>query len=133
MVEKDFRSLRVGFDQVLYLKRYFGVSTLAMLRTLRAMGYVSKAQFDEFAKLDPAAREKELFGAPSDGDGEGGAPAGGVGSWLAKFRRRPLPSDRYKLLQREAMQKIARERALRKAVQKTLPDGSGESGGHPDE
>lgn len=125
MVEKDFRSLRVGFDQVLYLKRYFGVSTLAMLRTLRAMGYVSKAQFDEFAKLDPAAREKELFGAPSDGDGEGGAPGGAVGGWLAKFRRRPLPSDRYKLLQREAMQKIARERALRKAVQKTLPDGSG--------
>jgi len=133
MVEKDFRSQRVGFDQVLYLKRYFGVSTLAMLRTLRTLGYVSKAQFDEFAQVDPAAREKELFGNLTDGNGNGGTSAGPVGGLIAKFRRRPTPSDRYKLLQREAMRKIARDRALRKAVQKTLPAGPEDSGGKTDE
>ncbi|MBM3293972.1 MAG: helix-turn-helix domain-containing protein [Candidatus Aminicenantes bacterium] len=133
MVEKEFRSQRVGFDEVLYLKRYFGVSTLAMLRTLRSLGYVSKAQSDEFARIEPAAREKELFGNLSDGNGEGGGTAGAVGGWIAKFRRRPLPSDRYKLLQREAMAKIARDRALRKAVQKTLPAGPEEAGGGLDE
>jgi Zn-dependent peptidase ImmA (M78 family) len=133
IVEKEFRSKPLSFDQVLYLKRYFGVSILAMLRTLRGLGTVSKAEFDEYAKIDPAPREKELFGSLTEGNGEGEAPAGEGSGLVAKFRRRPIPSDRYRLLQREAMRKIARERELRKAVQKTLPAASDEPGGNPHE
>jgi Zn-dependent peptidase ImmA (M78 family) len=118
MVDKDFRSQRVGFEQVLYLKRYFGVSTRAMLRTLRTLGSLSKAQFDEYAEIDPAAKEKDLFGNLADPAGS--APAG-VSGLILKIRRRPVPSDRYKLLQREAIRKIAREREIRKAVQRPLP------------
>ncbi len=137
MIEKDFKALRLTFDQVLYLKRYFGVSALAMLRTLRTMGFVSKAQYDEFVRIDPGPREKDLFGrgseeepvpggpAPSAGGaGEGGVVAGalaGVGNLLARIKRKSIPSDRYRLLQKEAIRKIARDRELRKAVQGTLP------------
>ena len=133
MIEKDFRAQRVTYDQVLYLKRYFGVSALAMLRSLRAMGFVSKAQYDEFVRIDPGPRQKDLFGkgseeeAPPAGPGESGPTAGeggiaaGVGSFLAKIRRKPISSDRYKLLQKEAARKVARDRELRKAVQGTLP------------
>jgi len=133
MIEKDFRAQRVTYDQVLYLKRYFGVSALAMLRTLRAMGFVSKAQYDEFARIDPGPREKDLFGkgaeeeVPAAGPGEAGPSGGegglaaGVGNLLAKIRRKPISSDRYKLLQKEAARRIVRDRELRKAVQGTLP------------
>lgn len=133
MIEKDFRAQRVTYDQVLYLKRYFGVSALAMLRTLRAMGFVSKAQYDEFSRIDPGSREKELFGkgseeeAPppaSDESGSEGRESGiaaGVGGFLARIRRKPVSSDRYKLLQKEAARKIARDREMRKAIQGTLP------------
>lgn len=120
MVDRDFRSQRVNYDQVLYLKRYFGVSAASMLRTLRGLGYVSKAQLDEYGKLDPAPREKELFGSLADEDGNGVA-AGGLGGLVAKIKRRTVPSDRYKLLQREAARKVTREKMLPKAVQKKLP------------
>jgi Zn-dependent peptidase ImmA (M78 family) len=119
MVEKDFRSQRVSYDQALYLKRYFGVSALSMLRTLRSLGYLSKAQLDEYGKLNPATREKELFGHAGDENGNG-AEAGGVSGLIAKIKRRMIPSDRFKLLQREAARKITRERALPKSVQKKL-------------
>ena len=39
LVEKDLRSKSLGFDDVLFLKRYFGVSTRALLRTLRGDGH----------------------------------------------------------------------------------------------
>jgi Zn-dependent peptidase ImmA (M78 family) len=119
MIEKDFKSVRVTYDQVLYLKRYFGVSALAMLRTLRALGFVSKGQYDEFARIDPAPREKDLFGRGSEEEPPPGEA--GITNLLARIRRKPMPSDRYRLLQKEAARKIARDRDVHKAVQGTLP------------
>lgn len=122
IIEKDFRSQRLTFDQVLYLKRYFGVSTPAMLRTLRNMGYVSRAQFGEYVKLDPDKREKEIFGNVADSNGGGaGLVAGKVEGLLTKIKKRAIPSDRFKLLQVEAARKITRDKKLPKAIQKTLP------------
>lgn len=122
IIEKDFRSQRLTFDQVLYLKRYFGVSTLAMLRTLRNMGYVSRAQFGEYVKLDPDKREKEIFGNVADSNGGGaGLVAGKVEGLLTKIKKRAIPSDRFKLLQVEAARKITRDKKLPKAIQRTLP------------
>jgi hypothetical protein len=107
---------------------------LAMLRTLRDLGYLDKGPFEEFARADPAAREKELFGALEDGEGE--APAGAKGlpsgvtnvvtGFLSKFKKRPIPSDRYRLLQREAARKVVGEKSLKKGVQKKLPTGEGD-------
>jgi len=103
IIEKDCHSPGVNFDQVLYLKRYFGVSTLAMLRTLRDLGYVSKAQFEEFRKAEPARREKELFGNLIDEDEEKGSGAvSGLSRSLKKGKRRAILSDRFKLLRDEA-------------------------------
>jgi hypothetical protein len=97
------------------LKRYFGTSTLAMLRTLRALGFISKAQLDEFAQTDPGPREKEIFGNRAD-DGEG------RGIWSGRLRKRTQPSDRFKLLQQEAARKVSREQAAPRPIQPTLPD-----------
>jgi Zn-dependent peptidase ImmA (M78 family)/transcriptional regulator with XRE-family HTH domain len=89
-IEKEFGGRRLTFDQVLYLKRYFGVSFAAMLRKVREMGFVTTAQFEDYIKRDPDTREREVFGA------RGGERAS-VG--------RPIFSDRYKLLQLEAARK----------------------------
>ncbi len=133
MVEKEFRARRVQYDQALYLKRYFGVSMLAMLRALRDAGFLEKARFGEYAQVDPAPREKDLFGEGEEGEAGPGAggkdlPAGvsrAVSGFLSKFRKRPITSDRYKLLQREAARRIASEKALKTGVQRSLPAPDG--------
>ncbi len=131
IVEKDFKSQRVTFDQVLYLKRYFGVSALAMLRTLRAMGLIAKAVYEEFVQIDPVPREKDLFGRGPDDDHPAGGPTTGLGGILTKMKRKPIPSDRYRLLQKEAARKISRDRKTQGPVQGTLlpEDGNIEFGG----
>ena len=94
LVEKDFRSRSLGFDDVLFLKRYFGVSTRAMLRTLRGRGHLPEAKFEEFFKRNPEDREQEIFGSLS-GQEERRA--------RTLFRKsRTIHSDRYRLLAAEA-------------------------------
>ena len=88
IVEKEFGDRKLTFEQVLYLKRYFGVSFAAMLRRVRELGSVSAAQFEDYIKRDPDSREREVFGARA---GE----RAGAG--------RPVFSDRYKLLQLESV------------------------------
>jgi len=124
IIAKDLRvnaPQRLIFDQVIYLKRYFGVSTLAMLRTLRSLGFIGRTQLDEYVKLDPDAREKEIFGSVG-GDSGGTGVGGKVEGLLAKMKKRILPSDRFKLLNREAARRVAAEKKSRKPVQKTLPE-----------
>jgi Zn-dependent peptidase ImmA (M78 family) len=121
LVEKDFKSQRITFDQALYLKRYFGVSALAMLRTLRAMGLIAKAAYEEFVQIDPSLREKELFGRGPEDDPPVGGPAAGAGGLWKKTNRKPIPSDRYRLLQKEAARKISRDRETRGPIQGMLP------------
>jgi Zn-dependent peptidase ImmA (M78 family) len=67
VVDKDFgRGRRISYDDVLLVKRYFGVSAQAMLRTLRDLGLLSAAQYEDFLALDPVAREREVFGASAE-------------------------------------------------------------------
>jgi Zn-dependent peptidase ImmA (M78 family) len=135
IVEKEFRSRRVGYDQALYLKRYFGVSMTAMLRCLRDLGYLDKGPYEEYAKIDPDPREKNLFGAPEEGEGPGVSrgkdlPAGVtrvVGGFLSKFHKRPIPSDRFRLLQYEAARKITGAEPPKKGAQKRLPTPTDEA------
>ncbi len=129
IVEREIRPRRVHYEDVLYLKRYFGVSTQTMLRTLRNEFLIRRELFEEYFKLDPEPVERELFGnvagavdtkkarpaAPAGGAGakkvskdgdeplftgeDAGVGAGGAG---ARSRGKAIPSDRYKLLAREA-------------------------------
>ena len=134
IIEKDLRVVppqRLILDHALYLKRYFGVSTLAMLRTLRALGFIGRTQLEEYSKLDPDEREREvfgnIFGGSADRAGAVGIVAGtigllGAGKLLGKNRKKAIPSDRFRLLQHEAARKIIRGKSLTLPVQKLLPE-----------
>ena len=95
VVDKDFgRGRRLSYEDVLHVKRYFGVSVQAILRTLRDLGLLSAAQFEDFLALDPVAREREVFGASAEECGviPPSSPA------LNDF----IVSDRYKLIKKSA-------------------------------
>lgn len=93
-IAKEFGGRKLASEQALYLKRYFGVSFAAMLRRLRELGYLSAAQHEDWLKLHPEIREKEVFGDLWE-EGRGRrASAGGA-----------IYSDRYRLLQLEAAKK----------------------------
>ncbi|RFT15620.1 MAG: Transcriptional regulator [Candidatus Saccharicenans subterraneus] len=62
LVERDIKTRRLTYPEVIFLKRYFGVSTPAMLRTLRLMNYLSRSQFENYFKLDHEAEERAIFG-----------------------------------------------------------------------
>ncbi len=135
IVEKDLRVVppqRLVLDHALYLKRYFGVSTLAMLRTLRALSYIGRTQLEDYAKLDPDDREREVFGnilggtADKSGTAGSGVPAtikkwGAAAGLLGKAKPKTILSDRYRLLQHEVRRKITRGGKIVPAVQKSLP------------
>jgi transcriptional regulator with XRE-family HTH domain len=94
LVEKDQRSKSLSFDDVLFLKRYFGVSTRAMLRTLRGRGILPEAKFEEYFKRNPEDREQEVFGGLSGQEERRSRTL---------FRKsRTIPSDRFRLLAAEA-------------------------------
>jgi len=83
IIEKEFGGRKLTYEHVLYVKRYFGVSFAAMLRRVRGLGYISAPQHEDWLKLHPETREKEVFGSS-------------------------LFSDRYRLLQLEATRKTRR-------------------------
>lgn len=94
LVEKDFRSKSLSFDDVLFLKRYFGVSTRAMLRTLRGRGILPEAKFEDYFKRNPEDREQEVFGSLAGQEER---------RTRTLFRKsRSIASDRYRLIAAEA-------------------------------
>ncbi|MFC2164859.1 helix-turn-helix domain-containing protein [Acidobacteriota bacterium] len=84
VIEKDLRSNKLNYEDVIYLKRYFGVNTLSMLQTLRDLDYLSYYQIKELQNLDHEGYERTLFGKAV---GEDQIPKG-----------RTIPSDRFKSL-----------------------------------
>jgi len=100
VVDKDFgRGRRLSYDDVLLVKRYFGVSVQAMLRTLRDLNALSAAQFEDFLALDPVGREREVFGVSAEEYGSASVgDSGGV-----------IVSDRYRLLKRLSVRSEANE------------------------
>ncbi len=95
LIDKDLRTRSLTYDDVLFLKRYFGVSTRAMLRSLRSSGYLADAKFEEFFKRNPADREAEVFGNAA------GLEERRTRTLFRKSRARPVPSDRCRLLASE--------------------------------
>jgi transcriptional regulator with XRE-family HTH domain len=62
IIEKDIRSKSMNFEDIIYLTRYFDVSLLAMLQTLRKLGVISSSLFKEFQKRDGEKFEDDLYG-----------------------------------------------------------------------
>jgi Zn-dependent peptidase ImmA (M78 family) len=93
IIEKDFHSKKLSFADVLYLKRYFGVSALAMLRTLKDLEYLSRSKFEEYQKLDPSPYEEVFFGKLAEEDK------------LRKTKKGAILSSRMKSLALEAYKK----------------------------
>lgn len=91
-IEKALGGRSLSFEDVLFLKRYFGVSTRAMLRSLRNQGFLSPPKFEEYFRKNPEEREGEIFGA-ADGFEEKRPRA-----LFRKSRSKPVFSDRFRLL-----------------------------------
>lgn len=66
IAEKDFGGRPLAYEEVLWMKRYFGVSAQAMLRTLRDIGIIGAGKFEDYLARDHAAYEQELFGATGE-------------------------------------------------------------------
>ncbi|MBE3143753.1 MAG: ImmA/IrrE family metallo-endopeptidase [Planctomycetes bacterium] len=91
VVDKDFGSgRRLTYEDVLLIKRYFGTSAQAMLRTLRDLDLISAARYEDFLSLDPVAREHEVFGASAEECGA--SPAGNLDPIIISDRFRLLKS-----------------------------------------
>jgi transcriptional regulator with XRE-family HTH domain len=61
IVEKDIRSNTVTYEDVIYLKRYFGINTLTMLNRLKDLNYLPYKTYREYKNLDSDAYENTLF------------------------------------------------------------------------
>lgn len=93
IIKGQFPPTRLSFQDVLYLKRYFGVSTMAMLYALNHYGYLSSSQLKEFQNTETLEYEKDVFGTVLYEEIE------------KKTRVKEVVSDRRKWLILEAYQK----------------------------
>jgi transcriptional regulator with XRE-family HTH domain len=96
IVEKHLRSRSLSFGDVLYFKRYFGVSTQAMLRALRNQGHLSVPKFEDFFRRAGEEREKEIFGTPS------GLEERRPRAFFRRPRAKAVFSDRFRLISEES-------------------------------
>jgi transcriptional regulator with XRE-family HTH domain len=93
IIDKDLSSKKLSFPDALYLKLYFGVSTLDMLQALKNYGYLSLYKFEEYRKLGPTAYEEDFLGETA------------LEEKQTKKRRRTVPSRRFLSLALEAFRK----------------------------
>ncbi len=92
IIERDIRSKSLNFEDILYIRRYFGVSVLSLIQMLKRMEYISLRQFKEYQKLDGLQKERIIFGSSEDSEG-----------WRTKGQA--LLSERFKSLVLEAYRK----------------------------
>ncbi len=59
-------SNHLGPEEVIYLKRYFGVSFEAMLYRLKRLDYLREKDIEELKKIKPLAMEMALYGSSED-------------------------------------------------------------------
>ena len=84
IIRLQFRTTRLKFKDVLFLKSYFGVSTMVMLYALSNYECLPAAKFKEFQKKETSGNENDLFSIQTE---------------------KELVSDRQKWLVLEALQK----------------------------
>ncbi len=96
IVEGNLKGRSLGLEDVLFLKRYFGVSTRAMLRSLRNGEHLPLVKFEEYFKRDGGEKEIEVFGNTT------GLEELRPRAFFRKTRVRSVVSDRFRLLAKEA-------------------------------
>jgi len=114
LVEKDIKAKRLTYPDVVFLKRYFGVSAPAMLRTLRLMNYLSRSQFEHYFKLDHEAEERAIFGEVSIEERE-----------RAKAGPKLVLPERFYLLKKEA-EMVEEAEEEEEKDQSQMPEEGGE-------
>jgi transcriptional regulator with XRE-family HTH domain/Zn-dependent peptidase ImmA (M78 family) len=98
LVAKEMHGRSLHFEDVVHLKRYFGLTMATMLQVLHKRGFIPSHRYQEFQATDAGAFERSLFGRISDAERS------------SKSRPKSIPSDRYKLLGVSACQKISKEK-----------------------
>lgn len=93
IIDRALGKAGLDFEDVFFLKRYFGVSTFAMLQSLRDMERIPSSGFKSFKALESDRLEESLFGRVGDED----LPPRGAG--------REIVSDRLRRLVHEACRK----------------------------
>lgn len=99
LVQKELHGRGVHFEDVVYLKRYFGVKTRTLLGILQDRELIPPHRYHEFHETDHLAFEQSLFGEIS---AEERPP---------KKRSAQIASDRYKILGVTATKKSVQEKA----------------------
>jgi Zn-dependent peptidase ImmA (M78 family) len=97
IIEREFGGRRLTCEQALFLKRHFDMSTVAMLSRLKELGLFSAAKDEEWLKLEPETREKEVFGGMEE-ERRGRRASHG----------KAICSDRFKLIKLEVQKKDRR-------------------------
>ena len=85
-IDREFGTKSLNSEDIIYLKRYFGVGTNVMLRTLFKLDYLSLQKFNELSQLDLTTYEESLFGNLI-GDAK-----------TSRGKSKTITSDRYKSL-----------------------------------
>ncbi len=62
-IKNNFRSDRLKLEDILYIRRYYNVSFLALLQMLKKLGYISPGQFKELQKQDWERHEDNVYGS----------------------------------------------------------------------
>ena len=62
IIAQDFKKRNLNYEDIVYLKRYFGAGTLHMLQTLLKLKLLPLHKFSKFSDLDHKTYEKSLFG-----------------------------------------------------------------------
>jgi Zn-dependent peptidase ImmA (M78 family) len=62
-IEKHLRSQQLELDEILYIRRHFGVSFMALIQMLKKMEYISPSQYKELQKRDWETHETTIFGS----------------------------------------------------------------------
>ena len=57
-----YAKTRLEAEEVVYLKRYFGVSYQAMIYRLKDLGYIRRPKLEKLLQIEPATVEEALFG-----------------------------------------------------------------------
>jgi len=99
VITKELHTRSLHFEDVIFLKKYFGVKASHMLTILQKQDILSPHRANDFREIDHAAFERSLFGEV------------GAEELPGRTRTKLIPSNRYKILGVSAYQKSEREKS----------------------